>query len=110
MGGEPLTTQDCIDEVVTAARRLDPELWAKVDTLARIIAPGIWDAWYDNTAPDAQPVPPDARVRYLRSAAESKAWQILVFLGIAPQPYDWPRLFGVLRATHAENAADRAEP
>ena len=91
---KPMTTQDCIDEVVRKARELDPELWAKVDAIARIIDPSAFSEWYDGITP----VEPDARVRYMRSVAENKAWRILQLLGIAPESYDWPRLFDALAA------------
>lgn len=78
-----------IEQALQASRNLYPELWEKADAIARIIKPGLFEDWYNSTEPGAAPVEPPIRTKYERSAAIHLAWQILQYLGIAPQETDW---------------------
>lgn len=81
------------EEAVQAHRELHPELWEKIDRIARIIDPGAFGEAFDGTGPDAQRIPDTLRLRYMRSRARHQAWQILEYLGHVPQETDWVEIF-----------------
>lgn len=78
--------------MITKARQLDPELWEKVDEIAKIIDPSAFVDWSTVGGTfDREKL--EIRTKYYQSIAQHKAYQILQRLGIAPEQYNWVRLF-----------------
>jgi len=87
------------DRAMEAHRRLEPELYEKVDAIARIIDPSAFAEWHDSTDPDAPPRRPTVRQRYMSAHAKNVAYQILQYLGIAPEKTDWLAIFAEMDRT-----------
>lgn len=76
-----------VEEAVEASRRLHPDLWRKADRIAEIIAPGAFAEAYDGI--DGEKITPTTRQQYQQAEARRKAWEILRYLGEAPEETDW---------------------
>lgn len=90
-----------VQKAIEADRRLRPELYRKADSIAEIIDPSAFAAGYDSTAPDADPLTPTKRQQYYAAVARRKAWEILQYLGIAPEETDWVAIFDEMASGEA---------
>lgn len=82
-----------ITSMMKTARKMDPDLYAKVDAIAEMIDPGAFARWHNCTGPDAELVPLTTRQEYMQARARNTAYRILQYLGHAPDTFDWLALF-----------------
>lgn len=76
-----------IDDVLRAARELRPDLWARTEAVAKIIAPeAFMDDWVVEPESGARLLA--AKLAYLRAVAMRKAQDILEYLGVNTEA-DW---------------------
>ena len=101
-----VTTADTpnVEEMLDIARAQHPDLWERVDGVARIIDPAAFA--------DGHVVHPDdtrslfeTRRRYMQAAATHKACEVLEYLGINTST-DWLHILSVL----AERADEEDRP
>lgn len=104
-------TETMGDELVRISRELDPETWAKVDRIARIVDPGAFTDAVDAEGRrfDERTDILGTRLRYMQAVAVSRAWDILRALGIVPAETDWLPIFERLQRRLPE-AARPADP
>ena len=74
-----------VERIIEIAREADPDTWAKVDIIARIIDPS---AYADISGLNPTSLT-QIRLKYARASAEEKAWRILTKLGVVPELFDW---------------------
>jgi hypothetical protein len=73
-----------INDLVAISREQDPDTWAKVDGVARIIDPSAFAA-----VPEMMSQLMHTSLAYAKAKAQAQAWDILVFLEIIPPLFDW---------------------
>lgn len=95
-----------IEEAIEASRRAHPELWEKADRIAEIIEPSAFAEWYSGISGEKRE--PTTRQRYLRASARRRAWEVLRYLGIAPEDTDWAAIFEEMspRPTDQQGGSD----
>ncbi len=78
---------NAIDEMLKAARELQPDLWKRTDAVARIIAPeAFMDDWVVHPSERAAIL--RAKLAVLQCVAMRKAHDILTYLGVNTET-DW---------------------
>lgn len=76
-----------IEEMLQIARELRPDLWDRTESIAKIIAPEAFVS--DWIIPDERlAAVHNAKLKYMRSVAMSKAQTVLEYLGVNTET-DW---------------------
>lgn len=89
-------------KALEAHRQLEPELYAKADHIAKIIDPGAFVEWRDGTSPDSDKVLL-VRQEYMKAKALCQAFEILRFLGMAPETTNWDAIFERMKMNEDEH-------
>jgi hypothetical protein len=79
-----------IAQMIKIDRRRRPEIWAKADHIARLVDPSAFARWHDT---DGHPHDPDIRQLYMQVRAINVAFDILRYLGLEPEVFDWTPIF-----------------
>lgn len=97
-----------IDDMIRAAKAVQPDLWKRTEGVARILAP---EAFEDNSWVIVEPVSAkqlhEARLKLQRANAMRKAQDILAFLGVNTEP-DWYAI--LTKLSEAGGASEDRQP
>lgn len=76
-----------IDRMLRAAREAQPDLWARTESVARIIDPAAFvDGWV--ITPESASRLHESKLRFMRANAMTRAQAVLEYLGVNVQA-DW---------------------
>lgn len=78
---------NAVDAMLRLAKAQNPDLWARTDSVARIIDPAAFVDDYVFSDDEARALT-ESRIEYQRAVAMHKAQEILKFLGVNTDP-DW---------------------